>query len=145
MLNKKRNQLSLIIFIIGFFVIQCKPKAKHNKRDLKVIELTDSTFKEFIDNKQITLIYFWAEWCGYCTKFAPTVEALASETDIELGKVNVDNCPETFLKYKEKYIPMIIIFKNGEIQDKIVGTTPKEEILERIKKIGSTDKSTPLG
>ena len=80
-----------------------------------------------------TLVDFYADWCGPCKMIAPIVEEIANErTDILVGKVNVDNDPQIAIKYGVQSIPTLIVFKNGEETDRIIGFRPKEDILNML-------------
>lgn len=77
-----------------------------------------------------TLVDFYADWCGPCKMIAPIVEEIATErTDITVGKVNVDNDPQIAISYGVQSIPTLIVFKNGQETNRIVGFRPKEDIL----------------
>lgn len=99
-------------------------------------QLTDSNFKEqVLDREGITVIDFWAEWCGPCRMISPIIEELATEYDGKalVGKVNVDDNPEISMKYGIRSIPTILILKNGEIVDRHVGTTSKQVLSNKIE------------
>lgn len=100
-------------------------------------EITDSNFEtEVLNNEKVTLIDFWAEWCGPCRAIGPIVEELAKEYDGKalIGKVNVDENPEITVKYGIRNIPTILFIKKGEIVDKQVGAVPKSTLEEKLKK-----------
>jgi thioredoxin 1 len=99
----------------------------------KVKTFTDSTFDAEIKNG-VTLVDFWAEWCGPCRRLAPTVEALATEYDgrATVAKMNVDENPNVPSRFMIRGIPTMLIFKNGELADQIVGLAPKEEIAKKL-------------
>lgn len=100
-------------------------------------EITDSNFEtEVLNNEKVTLIDFWAEWCGPCRAIGPIVEELAKEYDGKalIGKVNVDENPEITVKYGIRNIPTILFIKKGEIVDKQVGAVPKSMLEEKLKK-----------
>jgi thioredoxin 1 len=99
----------------------------------KVKTFTDSNFDVEIKNG-VTLVDFWAEWCGPCRRLAPTVEALATEYDgrITVAKMNVDENPDTPGRFMIRGIPTMLIFKNGELADQIVGLVGKEEITRKL-------------
>ena len=99
----------------------------------KVKTFTDSNFDVEIKNG-VTLVDFWAEWCGPCRRLAPTVEALATEYDgrITVAKMNVDENPNTPGRFMIRGIPTMLIFKNGELADQIVGLVAKEEITRKL-------------
>ena len=99
----------------------------------KVKTFTDSNFDEEIKNG-VTLVDFWAEWCGPCRRLAPTVDAIASEYDgrVAVAKMNVDENPNVPGRFMIRGIPTLLIFKNGELADQIVGLVPKEEIVRKL-------------
>ena len=86
----------------------------------------------FIDeiNANITLVDFYADWCGPCKMIAPIIQEIANErTDITVGKVNVDNDAEIAIKYGVSSIPTLIVFKDGKETDRVVGYRQKGDIL----------------
>jgi len=98
-------------------------------------EITTLNFDEEIRNG-ITLVDFWAPWCGPCRMITPSVEALAEEmTDVSFTKLNVDQSQEIALKYSVMSIPTIIIFKDGEVKDTIIGVIPKDAIKGKIEAV----------
>ena len=99
----------------------------------KVKTFTDSNFDEEIKNG-VTLVDFWAEWCGPCRRLAPAVDALASEYDgrATVAKMNVDENPNVPGCFMIRGIPTLLIFKNGQLADQIVGLVPKEEIARKL-------------
>ena len=99
-------------------------------------EITDSNFQtEVLDSPKVTMIDFWAEWCGPCRAITPIVEELAKEYDGKaiIGKLNVDENPEVTVKYGVRNIPTILFIKNGEVVDKQVGAVPKSVLEEKLK------------
>jgi thioredoxin 1 len=99
----------------------------------KVKTFTDSNFDEEVKTG-VVLIDFWAEWCGPCRRLAPTVDALATEYDgrVTVAKVNVDENPNIPGRFMIRGIPTMLIFKNGELADQIVGLAAKEEIAKKL-------------
>ena len=92
---------------------------------------TDNFNQEVIDKKGFVLVDFWADWCGPCKMLSPIIKELAEErTDISVCKVDVDANPDLAIKYKVMSIPMIIVFKDGEIYKKSIGAVPKSTLLE---------------
>ena len=99
-------------------------------------EITDANFQESVlDRDGLTVIDFWAEWCGPCRMIGPIIEELHTEYDgkVLVGKVDVDHNPEVSMKYGIRSIPTILFVKNGEIVDKQVGATSKKVLADKIE------------
>lgn len=102
----------------------------------KALKFTDDSFEEEVLNSdKPVLVDFWAEWCGPCKMVGPVVEELAGEYEgkAKIGKVDVDNNPETSTKYGIRSIPSLLIFKNGEVVDQIVGAVPKSQLKKQLE------------
>lgn len=100
--------------------------------------VNDSNFEELVLNSQIpVLLDFWAPWCGPCRMISPIVEELAKEYEGKwlIAKCNVDESTEIPLKYGIRNIPTLLFFKGGELKDKMVGSTSKASIIEKINSI----------
>jgi thioredoxin 1 len=95
---------------------------------------TDSNFQETALSGGVSVVDFWAEWCGPCRLIGPIVDDLAKEYEgrVNIGKVNVDENPEISMKYNVRSIPTILILKDGEIVDKQVGLTTKATLAGKI-------------
>jgi len=94
-------------------------------------EIADDTFNaEVIQSTQLTLVDFWAPWCGPCRMLTPLMEKLAAEYQgkMKLVKLNTDDNPETAGKYSISAIPTIIFFKNGQVVSQIVGAKSLSEL-----------------
>jgi thioredoxin 1 len=102
----------------------------------KVQQLTDKTFDEAI-SEGITLVDFWAEWCGPCRMLSPILEELSEETDVTIAKVNVDDNPDTAAKYGVRSIPTVIAFKDSNVVEQYVGVKTKSMYLQVIETIKS--------
>lgn len=101
----------------------------------KVTELTNGMFNEFI-KKGTVLIDFFAEWCMPCVMMGPIVEEVAAKLSkkIKVGKVNVEEGQDIAQKFDVASIPNFVLFKDGKVIDRFVGSMPAEELEERIKK-----------
>ncbi|WP_167957647.1 thioredoxin [Anaerosporobacter faecicola] len=97
---------------------------------------TDENFeKEALKCEQLVLVDFYADWCGPCKMMAPIVEELAEDfkDSAKIGKLNVDNSPATAAKYKVMSIPTMLLIKNGEVVDTVVGAISKAQLQEKIE------------
>jgi thioredoxin 1 len=101
----------------------------------KLKTLTDSNFDTEIKNG-VVLVDFWAEWCGPCRRIAPIVEELAGQYDgkATVAKMNVDENPSVPGRFMIRGIPTLLLFKNGQLADTLVGLAPKEDIARMIDK-----------
>ncbi len=100
------------------------------------IQVNDDNFqKEVLESEGLVLVDFWAPWCMPCRMLAPTIEEIANEMEgkVKVCKMNVDES----IKYPQQYgimsIPTVMLFKNGQIVETMIGLQPKEEILKTIQ------------
>ena len=99
----------------------------------KVQTFTDSNFDE-VTKSGVVLVDFWAEWCGPCRRLAPTVDSLADDFDgkVVVGKLNVDENPNIATRFKIRGIPTLLILKDGEVADTVVGRAEKEDLASKL-------------
>ena len=100
-----------------------------------VLHLTSENFEKTVTENPVCLVDFWAPWCGPCRMLGPVIDEIAAErADIKVCKVNIDEQGELAMKFRVMTIPTVILFKNGNPEDKIVGAMPKQEFIDMINK-----------
>jgi len=103
-----------------------------------LFHVSDATFEQEILKSDIpALVDFWAAWCGPCRTVGPVVEELAKEYvgKVKVAKLNVDDNKQTPTRYGVRGIPTLMLFKNGQVVDQIVGAVPKSRIKELLDRI----------
>jgi thioredoxin 1 len=102
----------------------------------KPVEVTDANFDEVLRNHSLVLVDFWAEWCAPCRMIAPILEELAQEYEGKLlvAKLDVDENPKTAMRYRVMSIPTVILFKNGQPVEVLVGAQPKRNFQAKLEK-----------
>jgi thioredoxin 1 len=102
----------------------------------KVTILTDGNFEQTINGGKPVLIDFWAEWCGPCRRLAPTVDELANDYDgkVVVGKMNVDENPSTPMRFSIRGIPTLLLFKEGQLVEQVVGLADKDSLKKMLDK-----------
>jgi len=100
------------------------------------LEINDQNFDEIVLKSDKTVIVdFWAEWCGPCKMISPIVQEIGEDykDQVIVGKLNVDENPNTIMRFGIRNIPTILFFKNGEIADKQVGAVPKNKFVSKLE------------
>jgi thioredoxin 1 len=100
-----------------------------------IVTLSDATFDESIGSADTAvLVDFWAEWCGPCKMIAPVLEEIASthRESIQIAKLNVDDNPNIARRFDVMSIPTLLVFRDGEVQKRLVGAKGKAQLLEEL-------------
>ena len=104
---------------------------------MSVLQLTSANFKEeVLDYQGVTLVDFWAPWCGPCQMVGPVMEEIAKEMEgkVKVGKVNVDEEGALGQEYEIMSIPTVFVFKKGEVIEKLIGAMALESYIEALEK-----------
>lgn len=100
--------------------------------------ITDGNFQsEIVENNGLSMVDFWAAWCGPCRMIAPFVEQLADEYSgrVTVGKLDVDNNQQTAAQFGVRSIPTMLFFKDGKVVDTVVGALPKQALERKIQEL----------
>ncbi|WP_340820406.1 thioredoxin [Methanolobus sp. WCC4] len=99
------------------------------------VTINDASFDEFISKYPLVLVDCWAPWCGPCRMLSPVLDELATEMQgkVVFGKLNVDDEKMTAIKFGITSIPAMLIFKDGEFVDKLIGAVPKQNIIQKLQ------------
>ena len=117
-----------------YIINRLKELFTRRKKAMEYTITKDNFEEKVLNNKKTVLIDFWASWCGPCKMLSPIVSEIAEEnSDIDVGKVNVDEEAELSLEFSIMSIPTLIVFKDGKAVKKSIGLVSKQEILELIK------------
>jgi thioredoxin 1 len=113
-----------------------KPAADKPSID-EPVEVEDGTFDQFVKTHPAAVVDCWAPWCMPCNMIAPTIEKLAKKYagKVTFGKLNVDENKKPALKYQIMAIPTVLLFKNGELVNQVVGVLPPEALEQKVARL----------
>jgi thioredoxin 1 len=103
---------------------------------MATVKIDNSNFQsDVLGSSEPVVVDFWAEWCGPCKMISPALEEISNEMDgkVKIAKINVDENQELAVQYGVRSIPMLLMFKNGEIADQMIGAAPKAKLADWIK------------
>ncbi len=115
-----------------------------------IIELNEKNFQSELEDGSPLLVDFWAEWCGPCRMVAPVLDELASQYDgkVRIGKLNVDQNQQLSMQFGVQSIPTFLLFKDGEVMDRMMGAMPKgafEKFIEKNLEAGPVAADAAAG
>ena len=98
----------------------------------------DGNFNQEVLQSEIpVLVDFYADWCGPCKMMSPVIDQISNEYAgrIKVGKINVDESPNTASQYRVMSIPTMLFIKNGEVVDQVIGAVPKKQLVDKVEKM----------
>ncbi|MEX1376926.1 MAG: thioredoxin domain-containing protein [Eubacteriales bacterium] len=136
----KGNKLLVILAVLAIvavvvFITFNQNDAPVENTDSVAIHLTDENYHETVDNSVgVAFVDFWAAWCSPCVQLAPILEEVASEYDVTLYKLNVDENPLTSAEFQISGIPMVYVYKDGKVVDSQMGLGTKQTYIDLVEK-----------
>lgn len=124
-MNKMKKSIIVALFLTVSVVIFAQDKKEANK----IVTLTAQSYEKEI-SKGLVLVDYWAVWCGPCRKMEPILKQIAAETDVKVGKLNVDDYKNVASARGVSTIPTMFIYKDGKEMQRLVGVYTKEELLK---------------
>lgn len=109
------------------------------------LEITDANIEGILANKNVTLVDFYADWCGPCRMVGPVVDKLSEENnneDIVIGKLNIEENRDTTVKYGVRNIPTLLFFKGGEVVERLTGVQSIETLREKLETLSNEVDTT---
>lgn len=103
---------------------------------MATVKIDNSNFEsDVLGSSEPVVVDFWAEWCGPCKMISPALEEISEEMNgkVKIAKVNVDENQELAVQFGVRSIPMLLMFKDGEIADQMIGAAPKARLMDWIK------------
>lgn len=99
------------------------------------VEITDAAFDEFTTKHNLVVVDCWTQWCGPCRMLSPVIDELAAELQgkVVFGKLNMDHNKATAVRFAITSIPALLVFRNGQLVDRIVGAVPKQKIMQKLQ------------
>jgi thioredoxin 1 len=112
---------------------------------MKPVIINNQSFeREVLQSNQVTIVDFWAPWCGPCKMIAPLLDEFASnyEGKVKVTKLNVEENSETSQRFGITGIPTLLFFRNGQIVDRLIGAVPKSQLESRIQRLLQVQEQT---
>jgi len=125
-----KNLFATIITLLLISVnLQANPSVSEDNKEKKIVTLSPKTYEKETGNG-IVLVDYWASWCGPCRKMEPILKEIAQETNIKIGKINVDRHKDFVRKQNINTVPTMILYKDGKEVERLVGLYSKDELLQ---------------
>ena len=97
------------------------------------VNLTSETFSKALDENNIIIVDFWAEWCGPCRMLSPVLDEIQNEYQVTIAKLNIDEHPDLADKYQIRSIPAMVVFENGVPVKTVIGARPKHVLVKEFE------------